>query len=352
MPLFASQGRRARRAELRRALPANHRTFDEVPSATMCSFPLCELDAGKTVDLGGIIDMARKTKRRKAGSNSRGMGWWRALAPDRRKRLLASCATITILAALAVSGGVALARLETHVSRALTRQATPVLSFIDLPPHLTGLAENDLTGCAEGLLEGDWMRTDLCQLLAERVAEVGWVSEVNFVRRDGTGRFEVSCRYRTPTAMVQKDDDFYLVDRHSVRLPGRYRYDPTWLLIQGAGQSAPDAGRVWPGGDVRTGLAVIDAVVGRSFVSQITAVLVDNVAGRRDRHHSHIELATDRAGGRIRWGSAPGFEMEENSVAEKLAILAENYRRTGRADAGHPVIDISLYPDRFTIPAQ
>ncbi|MCH8149346.1 MAG: hypothetical protein IH987_15410 [Planctomycetes bacterium] len=152
--------------------------------------------------------------------------------------------------------------------------------------------------------------------------------------------------------MVQKKDEFYLVDRHSVRLPGRYHYDPIWLLIQGVGQSAPDPGRVWPGGDVRTGLAVIEAIVGRSFVSQITAVLVENVGGRRDRHRCHVELATDRAGGRIRWGSAPGFELEENSVAEKLAILTENYRHTGRADAEHPIIDISLYPDRYTIPAQ
>ena len=296
--------------------------------------------------------MARKSKRRKFGSTSRGVGWWSSLAPHRRRQLLAGCATTAILATLAVSGGVALARLDTHVSHALMRQATPVLSFVDLPTHLTGLAEDDMDRCAEGLLEGDWMRSDLCELLAGRVSEVGWVAAVNFVRRSGTGRFEISCQYRTPIAMVQKNDEFYLVDRHSVRLPGRYHYDAIWLLIQGVGQSAPDPGRVWPGGDVRTGLAVIEAIVGRPFVSQVTAVLVDNVAGRRDRHRSHIELATDRAGGRIRWCSAPGFELEENSVAEKLAILTENYRQTGRADAGHPVIDISLYPDRFTIPAE
>ena len=208
--------------------------------------------------------MARKSKRRTAGSTSRGTGWWRSPASHRRRQLLAVCATIAILAALAVSGGVALARLDTHVSRALVRQATPVLSFVDLPLHLTGLAEDDLVRCADGLLEGDWMRTNLCQVLAGRVAEVGWVAAVNFVRRDGTGRFEVSCQYRTPIAMVQKDDEFYLVDRHSVRLPGRYHYDAIWLLIQGVGQSAPDPGRVWPGGDVRTGLAVIEAIVGSS----------------------------------------------------------------------------------------
>ena len=296
--------------------------------------------------------MARKSKRRKAGSTSYGLGWWISLAPDRRRQWVVGCMTFAVLVTMVVSGGVALGRLNTHVSRALVRQATPALSFVDLPARLLSLAEDDMARSAEGLLEGDWMRPELCQVLAERVAEVGWVSEVNFVRRSGTGRFEVSCRYRTPTAMVQKDDEFYLVDRHSVRLPGRYHYDPIWLLIQGVGQSAPDAGRVWPGGDVRTGLSVIEAIIGSSFASQITAVLVDNIAGRRDRHRSHIELATDRAGGRIRWGSAPGFELEANSVAEKLAILMENYRQTGRADAEHPVIDISLYPDKFTIPAQ
>lgn len=257
---------------------------------------------------------------------------------------------LAALVVLVVSGRLAVARLDSHVNRALKRQAIPELVFVDLPAGLTVLAEEDLKRSAAPLLEDDWTRPDLCKVIAERLAKVGWVGDIHYVRRTGTGRFEVSGRYRSPAAMVQQDDRFYLVDQHAVRLPGLYHYDESWLLIQGVEQVAPASGMVWTGGDVRTGLAVIDALVGRDFLSQITAVLVDNVAGRRDRHRTHLELATDRAGGRIRWGSAPGFEIEETSVAEKLAILTENYRQTGRVDAGHPVIDISLYADRFTIP--
>lgn len=258
---------------------------------------------------------------------------------------------LAALLLLVVSGRGAVARLDSHVNRALKRQAIPELAFVDLPAHLMRFAGGDLKRSAEDLLEDDWTRPDLCKVIAERLAKVGWVADINYVRRTGTGRFEVSGRYRSPTAMVQQDDRFYLVDQHAVRLPGLYHYDDSWLLIQGVEQAAPGSGMVWPGGDVRTGLAVIDALGGRDFLSQITAVLVDNVAGRRERNRTHVELATDRAGGRIRWGSAPGFEIEETSVAEKLAILTENYRQTGRVDAGHPVIDISLYADRFTIPA-
>ena len=65
---------------------------------------------------------------------------------------------------------------------------------------------------------------------------------------------------------------------------------------------------------------------------------------------TNVELATDRAGGRIRWGSAPGLEIEENLPGQKLALLRQNFINTGRADADHPVIDVSTFPDRFTVP--
>ena len=72
--------------------------------------------------------------------------------------------------------------------------------------------------------------------------------------------------------------------------------------------------------------------------------------GRRDPRACHIELMTDQAGGRIRWGSAPGSELEENGVQQKLALLRENFSKTGRVDARHAVIDVSTFPDRYTIP--
>ena len=91
--------------------------------------------------------------------------------------------------------------------------------------------------------------------------------------------------------------------------------------------------------------------IGReTFAMHITSVSVKNYAGRSNPRASHIELVTDRAGGRIRWGSPPGFELEENTLTQKLAILRANYAQTGRADAHHDIIDISIHNDRYTVP--
>jgi len=84
------------------------------------------------------------------------------------------------------------------------------------------------------------------------------------------------------------------------------------------------------------------------FFDQISGILVDNYGGRRDKREPHVQLATAPEGGRIVWGSAPGEEIEENTVEQKLALLRENFRRWGRIDAGRWYIDISLFPDRFT----
>ncbi len=242
-------------------------------------------------------------------------------------------------------------RLETHVQRQLRKRVDrPTVTFVDLPEPLTELASDDLRDSVSDLLAGDWTDSQLCRNMAMRLARVGWVAGVGFVRRRSDGRFEVSGRYRVPVAMVQQGAEFLLTDSQGLRLPGTYRYDPAWTLIQGVSRRAPAPGELWAGSDLQAGLMILAALAGEPFGDQVTAVLVENVGGRRDPRRSHIELATDRAGGRIRWGSAPGFELEENTVEQKLAILRENHRRTGRADADHPIIDISTFPDRFTIP--
>jgi len=121
-------------------------------------------------------------------------------------------------------------------------------------------------------------------------------------------------------------------------------------LIDGVANPAPQAGAQWDGEDVRAALAVLSAFQPEPFGGQIAGVAVTNFRGRRDPRACHIELMTDRAGGRIRWGSAPGSELEENGVQQKLTLLRENFIKTGRVDAQHAVIDVSTFPDRYTIP--
>ncbi len=254
------------------------------------------------------------------------------------------------VAAVLFVGALAVGRLEAHVDDLALRDLKPAVEFVDLPAELTSLAESDLRMVVADLLDRPWTDDQLCEEMASRLNGVGWIDQIDRVRRGADARFRVRARYRRPIGMVQQDDSFYLVDTAGTRLPGVYRYDSSWLIVQGVSRAAPGPGERWDGDDLRAGIDMIRLFNARAFDGQITGILVGNVGGRENPRGSHVELATDRAGGRIRWGSAPGRELEENSLERKLAILQDNFRRFGRVDAGHPVIDISTFPDRFTIP--
>ncbi len=271
--------------------------------------------------------------------------------PTRRRRLLAAGAIAVAMLAGVFAGAVGVTRLEAHVDRLiLTKRPDATFEFTDLPRQMIGLADSDLDRALHGFRARDWTDDRLCEEIAGKLATVGWVAGVDRVRRMADGRFEISARYREPFAMVHQGTEFVLVDGEGVRLPGTYANDPTWRIIQGVATPAPKAGATWDGKDLTAGIAVLRAIAREPFADQITAVLVDNFEGRRDRRTCHIELATDRAGGRIRWGSAPGLELEENLPEQKLALLRQNYAKTGRADARHAVIDVSTFSDRYTIP--
>jgi hypothetical protein len=289
----------------------------------------------------------KKSKRRIRG---RSKGWWASLDGRQKKRALFGAAVFLGISGVTVLGLIGVDRLEAHVNRLRLARAQGVARFVDLPARLAELAEHELRDSLSHLIDRPWTNDRLCRALAERLGESGWVAEVKSVRRLPDASFDISCRYRQPVAMVQQEGEFYLVDRAAVRLPGVYRYEPSWLIVQGVAQPAPAPGRVWEGDDLRAALVLIGIAEREPFARQITAVLVGNFGGRMDALRTHLELATDRAGGRIRWGSAPGSEFEENSIEQKLAILRHNFRQTGRADANHPVIDVSTFPDRFTIP--
>jgi len=294
-----------------------------------------------------------KNKKTKAKSPKRSPkpGWWASLDSRRRAQFVRRSLLMILVAAASMAGATAMDRLDTHVDQLLlSGRPDPELTLLDLPAEIVALAETGLRDRLSDLLTHDWTDDRLCRAMALRLKESAWIEQVYYVRRTSTAEFQVSCAYRVPYAMVQQGNDFHLVDRNGVALPGLFQFDPAWKLIQGVGSPAPQAGETWPGEDLLAALHMILLLQDEPFSGQVTAILVENFDGRMNPRGTHVELATDRAGGRIRWGSAPGRELVENRVEEKLAILRENYRRTGRADAHHPVIDVATFPDRFTIP--
>lgn len=295
--------------------------------------------------------MAKRKKAKKRGRRVPWMKWWTSMDPDTRGRWFRHVGVTVLALTILAAGAMAVTRLQSHVDRQLVESYDhATLTFVDRPSQLVDLIRSDLIADVSDLMTREWTDDHLCRDLAERLEASAWVSLVNFARRTGDARIEVSAEYREPAALIQLGDEFRLVDFEGVRLPGTYLYNPAWKIIQGLSEPPPEPGQVWTGDDLIAGLDVLGVLANEPFSDQVTAVLVDNFGGRRDRHASCIELSTDRAGGRIHWGSAPGMEIAENRVDQKLAILRANFQQTGRVDAGHPIIDITTYPDRFTIP--
>ncbi|MHC4064156.1 MAG: cell division protein FtsQ/DivIB [Planctomycetota bacterium] len=253
------------------------------------------------------------------------------------------CAVGLVVAAIAVG----MSRLERHVHGHERFLERPRIVLPGVPDGLEEIIQQHVAP----LTETAWIDRQLCERTALQLEESAWVRRVEHVRRLPSGRIEARCRYRTPAAMVQHRGEFVLVDAEHVRLPGRYPYSPGWLLIQGVAGSPPPAGEQWTAPGLTAATTISDRLADEPFADQVTAIRVHNFRGRLDSRAAHVELATDRAGGRIIWGSAPGEEIEENSAEQKLAILRRNHELYGRIDAGRPVIDVSTFPDRFTAPA-
>lgn len=257
---------------------------------------------------------------------------------------------MSLIAALCYLLMIGVNRLDAHVKHnLLSENSEAAIVFLDLPESLERMALDDLYTQISDLLDTSWTRKTFCQEMAERLSYAGWIDKLHYVRRSGNGQIQISAQYRLPVAMIHQSDRLYLIDTYGVRLPGQYRYDTSWRLIQGVSESVPAPGELWEGADVQAGLSVWAFIDQESFTKHIQSVLVNNFGGRINPRATHIELVTDRQKGRIRWGSAPGFELEENTISQKLAILRANYRETGRADAHHKIIDITTYPDHFTI---
>ncbi len=238
--------------------------------------------------------------------------------------------------------------LEDYVRARPEFLAPPTIHLANAPDGL----EDSIRSVIDPVIQVGWNEPNLCKDIGQALERSAWVRRVRQIRRYADGSVIVSADYRTPAALVQSGGEFYLLADDGVRLPGRYGYDASLVVVQGTVAGVPGQGERWAGRDVSAALEVIRLLRDMPFFDQVTGVLVGNYDGRRDNREPHIVLATAPAGSRIVWGSAPGEEIEENFPEDKIRILWENFRRWGRIDAGNDTIDVSTFPDRFTIPAR
>lgn len=206
------------------------------------------------------------------------------------------------------------------------------------------------------------------QLLSSRAAILEnspWVRTVRSVRRvytDAPGdTIEIDCEFRTPLALVQWQDYYWLVDSDGYKLPEQYTDElaPQMLLdtarrtqmriVEGVRQPPVESGRKWPGDDLAAALELARLLHGHRFADEIFKIDVSNFAGRNDPREAQIVLVT-RYGTEIRWGRAINAKdaFVEIPAARKLEALAQVFAQYHRVDANQPWLDVRF--DQITYP--
>jgi hypothetical protein len=268
--------------------------------------------------------------------------WWTVCTPYASGALRLTLG-LSILTAAAL--GLDAAESELHARKDLPTEVT--FELIGVPRHLDAALQAELAT----LRNRAWLDETLCQDVHRHLAASAWIRTVRRIGKGDPGVVYVDCEYRHPIALVEAPEREYycLIDEWGVRLPGTYRLDPAWLVISGIEALPPAAGRSWSGEDVTIALELGKLLRMQSYGAQVGIIDVLNHDGRHNPRTSHIVLKTSDHAATILWGSAPGQEFEENTVAEKLRILSANHEEHGRIDGHHSVIDISVFPDRFIV---
>jgi hypothetical protein len=194
---------------------------------------------------------------------------------------------------------------------------------------------------------------DVCDRIAAAYSRCVWVERVErIVKHDprvdpSRPPLEVDLKFRHPTAFIQVEDGYALVDSHGIRLPGLYREpslgDNPLIVIAGAPWLAPQPGAMWDDPSVQAGLKVAVAVETKREAFCLETIDVSNVGYRRNKRDSEIALHTTN-GTCIKWGKAPTPEAEllqEKTCAEKVAYLDYVYKSLGgRVDGIMEYVDI------------
>lgn len=197
-----------------------------------------------------------------------------------------------------------------------------------------------------------WMDERLTRQVADQLAASGWVKSVSRVVKRMDGTIEIAADYRRPIAMLMTEQGYVPVDRDGCRLPEVYDHvdaNSGWIRIRGVTAPPPKVSaafdpKIAPDAVAAVRLAALIFDQGWEISSRISAIDVTNFRGRADNRDCHIKLWTPE-GTLIKWGSAIGEEIEENTLAEKLAQIAVMLKRGGP----QAQVDVSTLPDRSIV---
>ena len=307
-----------------------------------------------------------------------------------RKRLvLKTIALVAVLAA--IGGGFTIARQ--HVERRFVYPShPPKVVLTNKPAWMSEFLTNQIIAAVQPTTAHSAMDHQLLVDRTDLLRANPWVKSVKQVRRayhEGPGDvIEIECEWRTPAALVQWRDHYWLVDSDGVKLPERFDGRQLPLLvyttdrqvnlrvIEGVLTGPPGAGEIWRGEELIAGIELAAVLAGQPWANEIERVNVANFGGRLNPaavpggHPGGKETGGATAptsGGpttpadpqltlitryntEIRWGrpiSEKDFFVEV-PWQRKVARLEQIWKRYGRVDAGAAYVELRF--DEVEVP--
>ena len=272
---------------------------------------------------------------------------------------------ISFLTVFAVS----IVKSRRYIDASAPALASPQITFVNQPEWMNpDLSARILDSLKPGTRGRSSLDRDLLLEMANVLRAEPWVKEVRSVRRrfaqgQPGAAIEVDAEFRVPTALVEADGEFWLVDSEGYKLPERFtaneigrvslKNDRSLQLrgITGVVSAPPEVGHQWKGADLQAGLDLVKLLHDKPFASDIAMIDVSNFSARRSAEAAQIVLHT-RQQTEVRWGRpvhAQDFFVEVEP-AKKIEYLEKIFARFGRVDANYPWIDIRF--DRVTYPAE
>jgi hypothetical protein len=262
--------------------------------------------------------------------------------------------TALVLGALTAGAVLGLPRLEAELSAASARPGKVVFDWPKLATKASGSeagtwlpgevrSELEMIADRELSREPDPNSPAGLRRVAEAAAGSGWFDEITSVRREPGGVVRVRGEWRTPTAVVRKDNTDYLIASKGEVLPLAFqRGGSTLVAITGVkslppmASGQPVSGSIWPGLDLRAGQELLAMLATRPWRDQVAAI---DVSGYTDR--KELVIVT-RDGGRIIWGGAPSDAIPGQVAADvRLKRLDVLHHKTGAIDARHSVVEVA-----------
>lgn len=246
--------------------------------------------------------------------------------------------------------------------KVLTPSTPPTVELVNAPAWMNAQLRARMEQVATPPVPRSSLDGRDVQDIAASLAAEPWVKKVNSVRRvygKAPGdTLQVDCEFRAPIALVQEGSFFWMVDAEGVKLPERFMTGELAQVALGQGiegiqlriiigvrQSAPNAGEVWKGDDLKAALGLAKLFHGKTYLSDVAMIDVSKVEPPSFDESTRLNevVLWTKYNTKVVWGEpipSAGSFSSDVPVEQKMMVLETLFNQYRRIDAGKRLVNL------------